>query len=88
MRQMAEAQALFDVIGGWYRDLHLLKVNGSRDLLIHSFHEHVLEQALQRGQWLELEQVQKILQDMRLALERSTALSIVLETLFLRLNLI
>jgi DNA polymerase-3 subunit delta' len=88
VRQMAEAQALFDVIGGWYRDLQLLKVNGPQELLIHRTHANSLEQALQRGQWLELEQVQKILHDMRLALERSTSLPIVLETLFMRLNLI
>ena len=88
VRQMHEAQALFDVISGWYRDLHLLKYNGFKELLYHGSHQNLLEQSLQRGQWLEFDDVQKILKDVRLALERSTSLSIALETLFLRLNLI
>src|SRR5262249_42513834 len=88
MRQRAESQTLFDIIAGWYRDLHLLKVNGPRKLLHHKDYEKSLDQALQRGQWLELEEVQQALAAAQLSLDRSTSLSIALESLFLRLNLI
>jgi|LakMenEpi03Aug12_release.lakeMendotaPanAssembly.Ray.scaffolds.fasta_scaffold16465_4 DNA polymerase-3 subunit delta' len=88
MRQFDEACALFEMIYGWYRDLELLKVNGNRTWLMHRDYEEALEQALQRGVALPLGHVQKIIEDVRLSLERSTSLTVCLETLFLRLQLL
>lgn len=86
LQQVHVAQHLFDLILGWYRDLQLLLVQGKRGLLLHPDYEAELEQALQRGEILPLEIVQKALADARLSLERSTSLNLCLETLFLRLQ--
>ena len=86
MRLLDEAQALFCLILGWYRDMALLQVNGSRALLIHKDCENALEQSLQRGENLPLEEVQQAIEDAKLSIERSTGLAICLETLFLRLG--
>ena len=86
IQQMNEAQSLFSTILGWYRDLQLLLVQGNRQLLIHPDYEVELEQALQRGESLPLDVVQKALADARLSLDRSTPLPLTLETLFLRLH--
>jgi len=88
MHMMNDAQALFDVIIGWYRDLELLHVNGNREYLFHRDFEPQLEQSLQRGEILPLETVQKAIVQARLSLERSTSLNLCLETLFLQLNLL
>lgn len=87
MRELQDAQALFAIILNWYRDMHLLHVNGSRAYLIHRDYEGALEQALQRGEILPLEEVQKALAEARLSMERSTPLHFCLETLFLKLRL-
>ena len=88
MRTSTEAHALLEIILGWYRDLHLLLVNGNRKLLIHPGFVSECEQSLQRGEILPLEMVQKAIADARLSLERSTSLNICLESLFLKLNLL
>ena len=88
MRMMHDAQALFDVILAWYRDLQLLCLNGKRSMLINRDFEQQMEQSLQRGEHLPLEAVQKAISQARLSLERSTGLNLCLETLFLQLNLL
>jgi DNA polymerase III subunit delta' len=88
MQMLSAAQALFDAILGWYRDLQLLHVDGNRKLLLHPDFEPELEQSLQRGELLPLETVQKAVSQAKLSLERSTSLKLCLETLFLQLNLI
>ncbi|MCE5317277.1 MAG: AAA family ATPase [Parachlamydia sp.] len=87
MREHQDAQALFDMILGWYRDMHLLHVNGNRAYLIHRDYEADIEQALQRGEILPLEKVQQALAEASLTLERSTPLHYCLETLLLKLRL-
>jgi DNA polymerase III subunit delta' len=86
MKLMHEFQGILDLILGWYRDMHLIKVNGPRAYLIHRDFEAEIEQALQRGELEPLENIQKILADAKLALERSTSLFICMENLFLRLK--
>lgn len=88
MRLMNEAQALFNVILGWYRDMVLMQVRGDRSLLMHRDYAPAIEQALQRGEIVPLETVQKAIADAKLSLDRSTSLTVCLETLFLRLNLL
>jgi DNA polymerase-3 subunit delta' len=80
-----ETGALFSVILSWYRDLHLLAVNGPRNLLINVDCEQALDHAYQRGRLLPLETVQKAIQEAKLALQRSVSLTICLENLFLKL---
>lgn len=83
-----EAYALFNVVLGWFRDLHLLHVGGNKAWLFHPDKEVELEQSLQRGEILPLEVVQKAISQAKLSLERSTPLHHCLETLFLQLNLL
>lgn len=85
MRQMNDFQALLTVVLGWYRDLHLLDLNGNRKYLIHKDYAMDCEKALQKGGIIPIDSIQKHIADARLALERSTTLSIVLENLFLRI---
>lgn len=87
MRELHDAQLLFAMILSWYRDMHLLHVNGNRAYLMHRDYAKDIEQALQRGEILPLETVQQALADASLALERSTSLHYCLETLFLKLKL-
>lgn len=86
MRLAQEASALLDQLLAWYRDLHLLQVEGNLDYLIHKEHVGPLQQALQKGEILPLETVQKAIAQMRLALARSTPLRNCLEALFLQLR--
>lgn len=88
MRQAIHAQALFENILSWYRDMNLLHANGNRAYLINRDFEEEIEQALQQGGLLSIEEAQKAASDATLSLERSTPLNIVLERLFLQLNLL
>jgi DNA polymerase III subunit delta' len=88
MRLAEQADALFHVILSWYRDLQLLRVNGSLHHLINRDKRLLIEQALQRGNLLPIEQVQAALSTAKLSLERSTSLNLTLEHLFLQLNLL
>lgn len=88
MRLHHEAQTLFEVILGWYRDMELLFVKGNRNYLMHRDFEEEMEQALQRGEMYPLEDVLQAIADANLSLERSTGLNLVLENLFLKLDFI
>lgn len=83
-----EIHKIFDIILGWYRDMSLLHVNGNRTYLMHPDYVLDCEQALQRGEMLSIEVVQKAIADARLSFERSTSIPICLENLFLKLNLL
>lgn len=82
---MQETDALFQAILSWYRDLHLLSVNGPRQLMMNADFEIALDQSFQRGEILSLELIQKAIQEAKLALQRSVSLNICLENLFLKL---
>lgn len=88
LRLSAEAHELFDIILSWYRDLHVMQFKGAEKLLIHRDYKNEMEQALQRGEALPIEEVQKHIAEAKLALERSTSLNMCLERLFLQLNLL
>jgi DNA polymerase III subunit delta' len=88
MSATAEAHALFSIILSWYRDLQLQQLNGNKRYLIHRDYALESEQAVQRGEILPIEMVQKMISHERLMLERSTAPNICFENLFLQLNLL
>ena len=77
----------FHMILCWYRDMHLLNVNGDRKLLFHVDFRDEIEQSLQRGEMLPLETVQQAVAQAQLALERSTSVANCLENLFLKLRM-
>ena len=81
-----EAQALFEMILSWYRDLQVLRLGGSFSHLENPDYVELLEQAVQRGEFIPLDQVQRHIEEASLALQRSTSLSICLETLLLKLG--
>jgi len=86
LRQVEFSQSLFEIILSWYRDIELLHTQADRTLLINRNHVRELEEAIANKRQLPLEYVQKALAEAKLLLERSTALSIVLENLFLKLD--
>lgn len=86
LRNLAEVEALFEMILGWYRDIHLLHVNGNSEYLIYPECKEALEERLQRGGIPLLEEVQGYLAEAKLAVERSLGLHTALETLFLKLH--
>lgn len=83
--QVKTNQLLEDVLA-WYRDLHLLKTDSPRSHLFYRSKQSELAQALQTTSLPSLEKVTQTVIDAKLALERSTPIAHVLETLFLKLN--
>lgn len=81
-----EAQALFEYILSWYRDIHLLLLGGSPSLLMNPDFHSDMTQALQRGEFKPFEQVYQAVEETYLSLQRSTSLSICLENLFLKID--
>lgn len=85
MQKKARVKELFHIILSWYRDLHLIQVNGNRSHLMNHFFEKEMLEFAKKGVILKLEQVQLAVTDALLSLERSTSLKICMENLFLRL---
>jgi DNA polymerase III subunit delta' len=81
-----EAEALFEVILFWYRDLQLILLGGPSSYLANPDYRAELEQAVQRGEAKSLDQVYRAVENAHLALQRSTSLSLCLETLCLKLD--
>lgn len=81
-----EAQALFDHILSWYRDVHLLLLGGHPAHLVNPDFQIEIEQAVQRGDFKPLVQVYQAVEEAYLALQRSTPLPLCLENLFLKLD--
>lgn len=88
MYGMQEAYTLFEGILTWYRDVLLVHLKGNLDYLHHRDFADAVYDSAKKGAPLPIEEVQKMIADARLALERSTSLQICLENLFLKLNLI
>lgn len=82
------AQALFNVILAWYRDLQIIGVSGNRKYLMNQDYIKSCEQSFERGDSIPIETVQKVISEARTALDRSTSLHICFENLFLKLNLL
>ena len=80
---LQEAYALLDMVLAWYRDIHLIKLQGDTGYLYHRDFVHAIQEAAKKEEIIPLEEVQTIIADVRLSLERSTSLSICLENLFL-----
>ncbi|ADI38374.1 putative DNA polymerase III, delta' subunit [Waddlia chondrophila 2032/99] len=70
----------------WYRDLHLLKVKGNPALLMNSDFESELAKAACQKQVPLLSDVEQIMRDAILSLDRSTSPKICFENVFLRLT--
>lgn len=87
IEQNQEAHILFNSILSWYRDLHLLLNGGDIQYLMNPDYVEQLEQALQRGYLIDIEHVQKVIEEARQALHRSMSLQVCLESLVLKLGL-
>lgn len=85
MRQANHSQALFENILSWYRDVHLLKSGANEQLLLNRDYRQELALI---NDVLPLDNVIKIVNQGKLALERSTPLSYVLENMCISLQLI
>ena len=86
MRMAEEVNTLLQAVLGWYRDLHLIHVQGDLQKLIHRTQRKELIQTYQQGGLLPLEKVQEAVKHAKLSFERSTAIKTCLETLFLKLG--
>lgn len=82
------SQNLFEQILSWYRDITLLKSNGDIKFLRNLDYLNELKEAASLKNIKTIEQIQKIIGDAKLLLDRSTSLNIVLENLFLKLDLL
>ncbi len=85
LHQIQQAQQLFDLILGWYRDMTLMACNGNRAYLNYPHYASVIEQSWQRGEYYAIETIQKMIEESRLSLERSTPLALCLQNLFLKI---
>lgn len=84
LKKYQGSQMLFEIILSWYRDQQLLKETGALELLFN--HDRLTTlQAVSKDD-LPLETVYKAIEEAQLSLQRSTALPLVLENLFLKLN--
>lgn len=84
-----EADALFDLLITWHRDLHLLNVGGDHRHLFHPDYLQEMQKVLARkGALLPLEELFEAIKISKLSLARSTAMPLCLENLFLRLNML
>lgn len=81
-----EAQAVFEYILSWYRDVELLLVGGQPQQLTNEDFYPELEQAIQRGEIKPLHTVYKAVEEANLALQRSTSFALCLENLLLKLG--
>lgn len=88
MRHSYDAYCLFDTILSWYRDMHLLYLAGNHHYLVNKDYEAELQAKVLEAEPPPLEFIQKAVADARISLARSTALTICLENLFLKLNMI
>lgn len=88
MRLMHEAEAFFDILLTWTRDLHLLKLNGNTKYLYHGDHLEELQKASKKHPVIALEDILEAVKTTKLSLARSTPLHLCLENLFLRLEMI
>lgn len=86
MHAKQEAYVLFEIVLAWYRDAHLLKLNGNPAYLMHRDYVERCRQFARSNDLMSLEAVQKAVAEVKLLLERSTSLQICLENLFLKLH--
>ncbi len=86
IRQLSHAKGVFKIILSWYRDMHLLMLNGNRQLLMNPDYINEIDQSLQRGEIHPIEFIQEVVADLKLSLERSTPFYMSLERLFLTLE--
>jgi DNA polymerase III subunit delta' len=85
MKGLKEMYFLFEALFSWYRDMHLLALNGERAYLFNPDYSAACLKALEQGRILPLEEVEAALSDARTAVERSGSFQICLEDLFLKL---
>ena len=83
-----QMKSVFDLILGWFRDIELVRTGGRRELLYNADRFDALSQACKGRSPHSLESVQKVINEVLLAIERSTSLNICFESLFLKLDLL
>lgn len=88
LRFSNDADIFLETILSWYRDLHLLALCGDSEYLINKDYHAEMQQQVLRAEPIPIEKVQDAIAEARLSLARSTSLTIALENLFLKLNLL
>lgn len=86
MRYLQSLYKAFEYVLAWYRDMLALQWNSSPLLFCEEQDKRALEQAIQKGAMKPLEEVEKAIAEMRLAVERFTPLNSCWEILFLKLD--
>lgn len=83
--QVQTSTHLFELILSWYRDLYLMRIGCDKQYLINFDYVNDLEEIVQQGHLLDFDDVQKFLEEAKVALQRSMSLQVCLESLFLKL---
>ncbi len=84
LKKQLLAETIFEIILSWYRDQQLLREKGSLDLLFNRDSIPALKESVASAP--SLDKVYQAIGEAQLSLQRSTALPMVLETLFLKLR--
>lgn len=83
LRLAEEGEAVLESFFSWFRDIHLIQVQGDPALLLNKNYQSILNQAASH-QNPSLSQIASCLSDAKLALQRSTPFASCLETLLLQ----
>ena len=81
-----DIEEFFSIILSWYRDLHLIDIAGDSRYLFNGDNLPLLMHAYKNKYMLPLYQVQSTINEVKLAIRRSTSLITCLESLFIKLN--
>lgn len=81
-------KSLMELITSWYRDIHLIKLGGNFDRLVNKDYQTQLLQIAENQSIPSLESVDKSVRSTIQSMERSTALNLCFEKLFLELGLL
>ncbi len=88
MQTAIAASQLFEAFLAWHRDLLLLSVNGNPDYLMYNQSIESLKIALEAKRMIPLEHLIKAIESAKLALARSTAFHLCLETFLIKIGFI
>lgn len=86
MTSAKEAEAIFEHIFSWHRDMLLLLLDPLSSHVINGDYKKHIVQAIQKGSFKSLEYVSKRIQEAQISLQRSTSLELCLENLLLKLD--
>lgn len=80
--------ALLEHLIYWFRDINLLHLGGNKAYLFHQEHIDVLQQLIEKGYIVDLDQIFQIVKEAKTHFERSGSLKNILENIFIQIHLL